>query len=44
MSNIEKLAEYICEHCSDPKAATDALIALLADGRANPSAEGGDAA
>lgn len=29
MTNIEKLAQYICEHTDEPKAVTEALITAL---------------
>lgn len=45
MSNIEKLAQYICEHTSSPKAATEALIAVLSAASVKQPAKGeGDAA
>lgn len=45
MTNIEKLAQYICEHTSNPKAVTEALIEVLSAASVKQPAKGeGDAA
>lgn len=40
MSNIEKLAQYICERATNPIAVTEALIAIITVAAPESSTEG----